>query len=135
MPEGYPRPYSVRVHPFKSPTSHSCAYEYTAKEFAPNALIYIGGLTSGPQTTNLVLNVDSVLETMAVRDKIFYSVFEFRMRSSYTGFGYSSLKNDVEDISALVAYLRGPGMCKQKVVLMGSSTGMCRLFSFFSPGL
>jgi pimeloyl-ACP methyl ester carboxylesterase len=44
------------------------------------------------------------------------------MRSSYTGFGYSSLANDAEDISALVQYLRVSG--KKKVVLLGSSTGM-----------
>lgn len=43
------------------------------------------------------------------------------MRSSYTGFGYSSLANDVEDIAALVTYLKGRD--KKKIVLMGSSTG------------
>lgn len=51
-----------------------------------------------------------------------YSIWEFRMRSSYTGFGYSSLANDVEDITALLQYLKGLG--KETVVLMGSSTGM-----------
>ena len=50
-----------------------------------------------------------------------YSLWEFRMRSSYTGFGYSSLANDVEDMAALVRYLRGIG--KQAIVLMGASTG------------
>lgn len=43
------------------------------------------------------------------------------MRSSYTGFGFSSLANDAEDISALVTYLRELG--KEKIVLLGSSTG------------
>lgn len=43
------------------------------------------------------------------------------MRSSYTGWGYSSLKDDVADIAALVKYLRGKG--KEKIVLMGHSTG------------
>ena len=43
------------------------------------------------------------------------------MRSSYTGFGYSSLANDVEDIAALVKYLQAQG--KEKIVLLGSSTG------------
>ncbi|KAF2441633.1 DUF1749-domain-containing protein [Karstenula rhodostoma CBS 690.94] len=43
------------------------------------------------------------------------------MRSSYTGFGYSSLSNDVQDISALVSYLRTLG--KEKIVLCGASTG------------
>ena len=40
---------------------------------------------------------------------------------SYSGFGYSSLANDVEDMAALVRYLRGIG--KQKIILMGASTG------------
>jgi hypothetical protein len=43
------------------------------------------------------------------------------MRSSYTGFGYSSLAYDVADLSALVTYLRSMG--KKKIVLLGSSTG------------
>lgn len=122
MPEVSPRPFTVRVHPFTSPTPHSCAYEYGTRH-SDNALIYIGGLTGGPQTTDLVRNVNQDLEMMTERDAVKYSVFEFRMRSSYTGFGYSSLKNDVEDLAALVAYLKGAGVWK-KIVLMGSSTGM-----------
>ena len=43
------------------------------------------------------------------------------MRSSYTGWGYSSLANDVEDIAALVKYLISLG--KKRIVLLGSSTG------------
>jgi len=43
------------------------------------------------------------------------------MRSSYTGFGYSSLANDAADISSLVTYLRTLG--KTKIVLLGHSTG------------
>jgi pimeloyl-ACP methyl ester carboxylesterase len=59
---------------------------------------------------------------MLERSALDYSIWEFRMRSSYSGFGYSSLANDVEDVAALVQYLRGLG--KEKIVLMGSSTGM-----------
>lgn len=43
------------------------------------------------------------------------------MRSSYTGFGYGSLKDDVEDVGSLVGYLKGMGM--EKIVLVGSSSG------------
>jgi pimeloyl-ACP methyl ester carboxylesterase len=43
------------------------------------------------------------------------------MRSSYTGFGFSSLAADAEDLSCLVAYLKTLG--KEKIVLLGSSTG------------
>ncbi|USP82120.1 hypothetical protein yc1106_09394 [Curvularia clavata] len=122
MPEGSPRPFTVRVHPFTSPTPRSCAYEYGTRH-TDNAIVYIGGLTGGPQTTELVLNIARDLEILAERDGLKYSVFEFRMRSSYTGFGYSSLKNDVEDLAALVTYLKGMGVWK-KIALMGSSTGM-----------
>ncbi|KAJ6278950.1 hypothetical protein J3E71DRAFT_346037 [Bipolaris maydis] len=124
-----PSLYTVRVHPFSSPTPHSCAYEYGLRD-SPNALVYIGGLTSGPQTSDLVLKIDSALENMAETDTFSYSVFEFRMRSSYTGFGYSSLKNDVEDLAALVGYLRGEGVRKEKVVVMGSSTGCQAIMTY-----
>jgi hypothetical protein len=64
-----------------------------------------------------------------------FSLWEFRMRSSYSGFGCSSLANDVEDTAALVRYLRAIG--KEKVVLMGSSTGLNPCLSCFviSPPL
>ncbi|RYP79230.1 hypothetical protein DL771_000208 [Monosporascus sp. 5C6A] len=60
-----------------------------------------------------------------------YSVFEFRMRSSFLGFGFSSLVKDVEDISALVKYLRSIG--KEKVVLIGHSTGCQDIMEYTDP--
>ncbi|EUC46257.1 hypothetical protein COCMIDRAFT_93280 [Bipolaris oryzae ATCC 44560] len=124
-----PSPYTVRVHPFTSPTPHSCAYEYGARN-SPSALVYIGGLTDGPHTSELVLKIDNTLENLAETEAVSYSVFEFRMRSSYTGFGYSSLKNDIEDLAALVAYLKGESVRKEKVVVMGSSTGCQAIMTY-----
>ncbi|KAJ4339157.1 hypothetical protein N0V95_007842 [Ascochyta clinopodiicola] len=112
-----PHPFSVTVHPFTSPTPNACAYERSDGP-SRNALVFVGGLTSGPHTDLALLN--SVFGALSDA-KLGYSVWEFRMRSSFTGFGYSSLANDVEDIAALVRYLKGLG--KKKVVLMGSSTG------------
>lgn len=43
------------------------------------------------------------------------------MRSSYTGFGYGSLKEDAEDLKGLLQYLKEIGM--GRVILIGSSTG------------
>jgi len=43
------------------------------------------------------------------------------MRSSYTGFDYSSLANDANDIDSFVKYLRSLG--KKRILLMGLSTG------------
>lgn len=48
-------------------------------------------------------------------------MFEFRLTSSFNGFGFARLADDVADISALVKYLRSIG--RQKIVLMGHSTG------------
>jgi pimeloyl-ACP methyl ester carboxylesterase len=80
--------------------------------------VFIGGLTDGPHTVPYTRLLAQRLEEAK---ELGYSVIEFRMRSSFTGFGTSNLSNDVEDISALVKYLRGIG--KEKIVLFGSSTG------------
>ncbi|ODA81222.1 hypothetical protein RJ55_04186 [Drechmeria coniospora] len=85
-----------------------------------NALIFIGGLGDGPHTTPYIRTVARHLQSEASK-ALCYSVFEIRLRSSFIGFGTRSLKEDVEDISAFVKYLRGIG--KEKIVLFGHSTG------------
>ncbi|KFH41779.1 hypothetical protein ACRE_075000 [Hapsidospora chrysogenum ATCC 11550] len=111
-------PFPVTVHPFPSPKrGGSHAYEL-GNTSAKNAVVFIGGLTDGPHTTPYIRTVAKHLENSSSLD---YSVFEIRMRSSFIGFGTSSLANDVEDISALVKYLRGRG--KERIVLFGHSTG------------
>jgi hypothetical protein len=110
-------PFQLTVHPFPSPTHDACAYERGSSS-AKNALVFIGGLTTGPHATNL-----AALVKMLEGSPLDYSLWEFRMRSSYSGFGYSSIANDVEDTAALVKYLRAIG--KDKIVLMGASTGVC----------
>ncbi|KAJ4264921.1 hypothetical protein NW762_005164 [Fusarium torreyae] len=110
-------PFSVTVHPFESKCRASAAYEIGLPS-ARNAIVFIGGLTDGPHTIPYTRLLAQRLEDAK---ELGYSIFEIRMRSSFTGFGISSLSNDVEDISALVKYLRGIG--KEKIVLFGSSTG------------
>lgn len=115
-----PRPISVTVHPFISPArphGYSSAYE-RGNTLSCNAIVYIGGLTSGPHTA---LDISQTLLTALDDAKLGYSIWEFCMRSSYSGWGYSSLKNDVEDVAPLVKYLIDIG--KSRVVLLGSSTG------------
>lgn len=110
-------PFPVVVHRIPSKTPKLVAYERSIWQ-TKNALVFIGGLTEGPHCRPAVNVIAQKLkDTEAER----FGVWELRMRSSYTGFGYSSLSNDVEDISALVAYLRTLG--KDKIVLCGSSTG------------
>ncbi|EWZ95187.1 hypothetical protein BFJ70_g13831 [Fusarium oxysporum] len=110
-------PFQVTVHPFESKCRSSAAYEIGLTS-APNAIVFIGGLTDGPHTIPYTRLLAQRLEEVK---ELGFSVIEFRMRSSFSGFGTSSLSNDVEDISALVKYLRGIG--KEKIVLFGSSTG------------
>lgn len=107
--------FSVVVHRVPSETPNLIAYE-RAVQAQKHALVFIGGLTEGPHTNRTLDAIVRKLNGSA------FSVWELRMRSSYTGFGYSSLSNDVQDISALVAYLRTLG--KEKIVLCGASTGL-----------
>ncbi|OAG07604.1 DUF1749-domain-containing protein [Paraphaeosphaeria sporulosa] len=102
------------VHRVPSETPNLLAYE-RAIQTQKNALVFIGGLTEGPHTNRALDAIVCKLKGST------FSVWELRMRSSYTGFGYSSLSNDVQDISALVAYLRTLG--KERIVLCGASTG------------
>ncbi|KAJ2904617.1 dolichol-phosphate mannosyltransferase [Zalerion maritima] len=111
--------YSTRVHHFKSLTPQSCAYEL-GREDSRNAVVFIGGLGDGPHTIPYVRTIAQHLKSS--RPDLSYSIFEIRMTSSFGGFGFSSLQNDVADISALVSHLRGE-LGRQKVVLLGHSTG------------
>ena len=109
-------PFPTIVHPFPSPTQGSCAYELGTP--SANALVFIGGLGDGPHTIPYIRTVARELEKAT---ELSYSVFEIRMSSSFTGYGFTSLADDVADLSALVKYLRG--LDKKKVVLLGHSTG------------
>lgn len=112
-----PAPFSITGHPYRSRVKGAVAYEL-GKTTAKNAVLFAGGLFDGPHTVPYTRVLAKFLEEANDLD---YSVFEIRMRSAFTGFGMSSLKNDVEDISALVQYLRSIG--REKIVLFGHSTG------------
>lgn len=109
-------PFTVTVHPYASKVKHACAYELGSP--AKHALVFIGGLTDGPHTVPYIRTVAAKIEAATALD---YSVFEIRIHSSFDGFGWGSLAQDVEDVSAVVKYLRSIG--KEKIVLMGHSTG------------
>jgi pimeloyl-ACP methyl ester carboxylesterase len=92
-------------------------------------LVFIGGLTSGPQTAP---QMERLVEALQDDPDLSCSFWEFRMRSSYTGFGHSSLAYDAEDIAALVKYLKDLG--KERIVLLGSSTGMFIVVDYWAQG-
>ncbi|UKZ81272.1 hypothetical protein TrVFT333_009044 [Trichoderma virens FT-333] len=83
-----------------------------------NALVFIGGMKDGPHTTPYIRTVAQRLEKTP---ELSFSVFETRLRSSFDGFGTSSLADDVRDISTFVKYLRSIG--REKIILFGHSTG------------
>ncbi|KAI1180381.1 dolichol-phosphate mannosyltransferase [Nemania sp. FL0916] len=120
-------PFPVTVHPFPSPTSHACAYEIGPPN-AKNALVFVGGLGDGPHTVPYPRAIAKRLEQ---EPSLAYSVFEFRLKSSFSAFGYARLVDDVADIAALVKYLRSIG--KERIVLMGHSTGCQDCMEYASP--
>lgn len=127
-------PFPLLAHPYRSPARGCCAYEM-GETSAKNALVFIGGLKDGPHSTPYIRTVARRLEKTP---ELGYSVFETRIRSSFDGFGTSNLAHDVQDISALVKYLRSIG--REKIILFGHSTGCQVLFSITiiyvtNPGL
>ncbi|KAK6819478.1 hypothetical protein PG987_015961 [Apiospora arundinis] len=118
--------FSTTVHRFPSPTPHNTAFE-TGPANAPNALVFIGGLGDGPFTVYYPRAISAAF----ICNGLNYSLFELRMASSYTQFGFKRLSDDVADIAALVSYLRSLG--KQRIVLMGHSTGTQDCMEYVSP--
>ncbi|KAI1426005.1 hypothetical protein F5Y12DRAFT_744539, partial [Xylaria sp. FL1777] len=122
-----PNTFTVTVHPFASPTSHACAYEIGPQN-AKNSLVFIGGLGDGPHT---VPYPRAIAKRLAEDPSLSYSVFEFRLKSSFSAFGFARLVDDAADIAALVKYLRGLG--KERIVLMGHSTGCQGCMEYTDP--
>ncbi|KAK8092381.1 uncharacterized protein PG998_014866 [Apiospora kogelbergensis] len=122
--------FPTTVHPFQSPTPHNTAFE-TGPANAQNALVFIGGLGDGPFTVYYPRAISSAFSDHGDAQPLSYSLFEFRLASSFTQFGFKRLSDDVADIAALVHYLRSIG--KQKIVLMGHSTGTQDCMEYVSP--
>lgn len=79
-------------------------------------VIFIGGLTDGFLATEY-------LEPLAVAlDKEKWSLVQFLLSSSYTGYGTSSLKQDSTELDQLINYLINKED-SEGVVLLGHSTG------------
>ncbi|KAK0711252.1 duf1749 domain-containing protein [Lasiosphaeris hirsuta] len=114
-------PVTVHEYPSTRADGHpSYAFEHgvASSPLARNALVFIGGLGDGPFGVPYARTISKKVSLGTLS----YSVFEARLSSSFSGFGYGSLAKDVEEISAFVAYLRET-LGKSKIVLMGHSTG------------
>ncbi|TQS35232.1 hypothetical protein Golomagni_04353 [Golovinomyces magnicellulatus] len=97
-------------------TSKLSAFEYLSDTSSSpqNLVIFIGGLFDGLAT---------VPYTRTLADSLgqIWSLAEIILSSSYSGWGVSSLQNDVNEISKCVEYFRK--IKKGLIVLMGHSTG------------
>ncbi|KAK7957324.1 uncharacterized protein PG986_006546 [Apiospora aurea] len=122
--------FPTTVHRFESPTPHNTAFE-TGLADAQNALVFIGGLGDGPFTVYYPRALSAAFSEQGNAADLSYSLFEFRLGSSYTQFGFKRLSDDLADIAALVRYLRSLG--KRRIVLMGHSTGTQDCMEYVSP--
>lgn len=132
-------PYPVQVHSYlpQPPDRPVQVYEHlpsppfpTQQPAPENALVFIGGLGDGPHTIPYVRYLASHLlsssqpsaSSPSPSSSARYSVFEARLSSAFSAFGYASLAQDARELADLVRYLRR-GLGRRKVVLMGHSTG------------
>lgn len=117
------QPYRILVHnyPARDPNSNrfAQAYQHETNGHKRNALIFVGGLGDGPHGIPYVKQIADSL--VGESD---FTVYEPRLSSAFSAWGYGSLHNDVKEISALVKYLRTTATFKtDRIVLMGHSTG------------
>ncbi|OWY52798.1 DUF1749-like protein [Alternaria alternata] len=126
--------FPVYVHPIPPNHPTICAYErrHSNSSDCKHAVVFIGGLGSGPHTTHYLGALNAMLEcaSQSSTNNVKYNLWELRMRSSYTAFGYGSLKEDGEDVASLVGHLKGIGV--EKIVLVGSSSGCQAIMTYVS---
>ncbi|KAL8697033.1 MAG: hypothetical protein Q9201_007347 [Fulgogasparrea decipioides] len=101
------------------------AFEHTpSRPSPPNTLVFIPGLNEGFLTTPYIRDLAAALPPS-------YSFVEVLLSSSYSGWGHSSLNQDVAELSECISYfqsLRPNG----KTVLMGNSTGCQDVLHYLS---
>jgi pimeloyl-ACP methyl ester carboxylesterase len=89
----------------------------------PNLLLWIGGLTDTYHSVSYVYTLAASLPTS-------WSLAQVNLSSAGSGWGISSLGQDVNELSSLIHYFHTQG--KQKVVVMGHSTGCQDCLHFFA---
>ncbi|KAI4726865.1 DUF1749-domain-containing protein [Aureobasidium sp. EXF-10728] len=98
------------------PVSASCSS-------TPNLLLWIGGLTDTYHSVSYVYTLASALPSS-------WSLAQVNLSSAGSGWGISSLSQDVNEISSLVSHFRNQG--KKNIVLMGHSTGCQDCLHYFA---
>ncbi|KAL8914896.1 MAG: hypothetical protein Q9171_000523 [Xanthocarpia ochracea] len=106
-------------------TSRLVAFEHTRNDVSPhNSLLFVGGLNDGFLTVPYAQDLAAFLPSS-------YSFIEVLLSSAFSGWGHSSISQDVEEMGKCVEYfqsLRPRG----KVVLMGNSTGCQVVLAYLS---
>jgi pimeloyl-ACP methyl ester carboxylesterase len=100
------------------------AFEVTpGSSSSPNLLLWIGGLTDTYHSVSYVYTLASSLPPS-------WSLAQVNLSSAGSGWGISSLDQDVRELSCLIHHFRAQG--KGKVVIMGHSTGCQDCLHYFS---
>ncbi|KAG9961288.1 DUF1749-domain-containing protein, partial [Aureobasidium melanogenum] len=100
------------------------AFEITSSASnTPNLLLWIGGLTDIYHSVDYVYQLASSLPQT-------WSLAQTNLSSAGSGWGTSSLSQDVNEISSLVHHFRTQG--KQRIVIMGHSTGCQDCLHYFA---
>ncbi|PYH45565.1 putative esterase [Aspergillus saccharolyticus JOP 1030-1] len=114
---------------------HQYAHRLVAFEYIrgsrpkPHSLVFIGGLSDGLHTVEYLSDI-----ILALQDSD-WSVVTPLLSSSYTGWGMSSLGQDIDEIAQCVGYIRNQKMSLYghgKVVIMGHSTGSQDVMHYIS---
>ncbi|KAI5200698.1 DUF1749-domain-containing protein [Aureobasidium subglaciale] len=99
------------------------AFEVTTSSTSSNLLLWIGGLTDTYHSVNYVYRLAQALPPN-------WSLAQTNLSSAGSGFGIATLSRDVNEISSLITHFRDTG--KQKVVIMGHSTGCQDSMHYFA---
>ncbi|KAL8801201.1 MAG: hypothetical protein Q9223_006958 [Gallowayella weberi] len=106
-------------------TNRLVAFEHTRDGTTPqNTLLFVGGLNEGLLTIPYARDLAAALPPS-------YSLVEVLLSSAFSGWGHSSISQDVEELGQCVQYfqsLRPNG----KIVLMGNSTGCQDVLGYLS---
>jgi pimeloyl-ACP methyl ester carboxylesterase len=95
----------------------------TSASTPTNLLLWIGGLTDTYHSVSYVYTLASSLPPS-------WSLAQVNLSSAASGWGISSLSQDVAELSSLIHHFRTQG--KEKVVIMGHSTGCQDCLHFFA---
>ncbi|KAI4253822.1 MAG: hypothetical protein LQ352_003463, partial [Teloschistes flavicans] len=90
----------------------------------PNSLLFVAGLNDGLLTTPYTPSLAAALPPT-------WSFIQVLLSSSYSGWGISSLTQDIAELSQCVAYFKSRRP-EGKIILMGNSTGCQDVLGYLS---